>query len=128
MDKHKLNEFAINLESQVKALREEVAQAEAIIRAPRPQGGDEIDQAQYLNEGDTQKAMRDRAIGKLKNINVALGRIKAGTFGECQDCGCNIDERRLAVNPAAALCFGCQEEAEHKSSKKGRRDSDEEAA
>jgi DnaK suppressor protein len=49
---------------------------------------------------------------RLRAINDAQDRLIDGDYGHCLDCGIKIDARRLAANPAAALCVGCQQMAE----------------
>jgi len=44
---------------------------------------------------------------KLKDINAALEDIVKGNYGKCGNCGKEIDEKRLAVNPAARFCMKC---------------------
>ena len=48
----------------------------------------------------------------LANIDAALTRITEGDFGECFECGCVIDPRRLAAYPTATLCIHCAETLE----------------
>ena len=43
----------------------------------------------------------------LEQIEAALGRIEAGTFGKCEACGCGIAKARLDAVPYAALCVKC---------------------
>ena len=112
MNKTTATKIAKELEEKASALRAEIAQAEAMLRAPRPSGGDEADQAQHLNENASRAVMRDRSISQLKLIGVAINKFKAGTLGECESCGCDIEERRLQANPAAAMCFECQNDNE----------------
>jgi len=45
---------------------------------------------------------------KLKNINLALEKIKKGTYGLCEKCGKKIPEERLEVYPEARICMKCQ--------------------
>jgi len=45
---------------------------------------------------------------KLRDINAALENIKNKKYGKCEDCGKDIDEKRLEVNPAARFCMKCQ--------------------
>ncbi|MBI2041415.1 MAG: TraR/DksA family transcriptional regulator [Candidatus Nealsonbacteria bacterium] len=45
---------------------------------------------------------------KLRDINIALEKIGTKDYGKCEDCGKDIDEKRLMVNPAARLCMKCQ--------------------
>lgn len=47
---------------------------------------------------------------RLRDINLALGKIKNGQYGVCEKCNKKIDENRLKVCPEARLCLKCQEE------------------
>ena len=46
----------------------------------------------------------------LDAIETALRKIGEGSYGICDECGCAIPDRRLAVQPTAALCVDCQRE------------------
>lgn len=48
------------------------------------------------------------AAGELEQIAAALRRVEAGTYGQCEDCGESIDERRLRALPATPFCTACQ--------------------
>jgi DnaK suppressor protein len=48
----------------------------------------------------------------LKKIDEAILRLEEGTYGRCQECDGEIAAARLRALPFAALCRGCQEEAE----------------
>lgn len=48
-------------------------------------------------------AARDR----LQQIDQALARVDAGTYGTCQRCSQPIASERLAARPAAAYCVRC---------------------
>ena len=45
---------------------------------------------------------------KLKNIDLALEKIKRGKYGMCEKCRKEIDEKRLKVCPEARLCLKCK--------------------
>jgi DnaK suppressor protein len=45
---------------------------------------------------------------KLKNIDLALEKIKKGKYGMCEKCGKKIDEKRLKVYPEAGFCLKCK--------------------
>lgn len=45
---------------------------------------------------------------RLAEVNRALQRLEAGTFGRCQGCGNPIAEERLRANPAAEYDMGHQ--------------------
>ncbi len=51
---------------------------------------------------------------RLRKIDDALDRLMAGSYGNCSRCGRSIDDSRLDVDPALALCLDCWGE-EHSS-------------
>jgi DnaK suppressor protein len=44
---------------------------------------------------------------KLKNINLALEKIKNGTYGICENCKKEMSEERLRAFPEAKNCNDC---------------------
>lgn len=44
----------------------------------------------------------------LADVEAALARLDAGTYGDCTSCGSAIAQERLAALPAAAHCVQCQ--------------------
>ncbi|UCH53269.1 MAG: TraR/DksA C4-type zinc finger protein [Pseudomonadota bacterium] len=62
----------------------------------------------------------DREVKELADIEAALQRISAGTYGECVDCGTDIVLARLDAYPTAKRCQPCQ--ARREDSKRGGRD------
>lgn len=50
-------------------------------------------------------ALTERAI---EEIDEAIARIDAGTYGECVDCGERIPTERLEAVPASATCLRCR--------------------
>jgi DnaK suppressor protein len=53
-------------------------------------------------------ALREAAERRVREVDGALARIGAGTFGRCTACGGPIAEARLEALPWAALCIDCQ--------------------
>jgi RNA polymerase-binding protein DksA len=43
------------------------------------------------------------------NIDAALGRIEASTYGKCERCGREIPFERLEAIPTASLCVNCKQ-------------------
>jgi len=43
----------------------------------------------------------------LLEVDAALGKLEAGTYGQCESCGEDIAEDRLEAMPAARLCMAC---------------------
>ena len=72
-----------------------------------------------LNEGfaDAGQAAAERASlltlvrslrDTLRDVEQALGRMDAGTYGTCDNCGQPIADERLDALPAARLCLNCK--------------------
>jgi DnaK suppressor protein len=73
--------------------------------------------------GDTATETYDRELGYtleensehvLSEIDAALKRIEAGTYGICTNHGEQIPEERLEALPWATLCIDCQRERERR--------------
>jgi RNA polymerase-binding transcription factor DksA len=47
----------------------------------------------------------------IEEIDAALARVEAGTFGRCVSCQAAIPVERLEFRPFAARCFPCQQAA-----------------
>ena len=45
----------------------------------------------------------------LREIEDALGRLRDGSYGTCQDCGMPMSQKRLEAVPWASYCVSCQE-------------------
>ncbi|MFT4726549.1 MAG: DnaK suppressor protein [Granulosicoccus sp.] len=60
------------------------------------------------------KATGQRRQLELVQLHKALKRIDEGSFGECIKCLEYIDPRRVAHNPAVALCLTCASKFEKK--------------
>jgi RNA polymerase-binding transcription factor DksA len=45
----------------------------------------------------------------IEEIDAALGRLAAGTYGTCVHCGAAIPEERLELRPFAAGCVACRQ-------------------
>jgi len=43
----------------------------------------------------------------LAEIDAAVERWDAGSYGMCEECGAVIDEERLEARPAARTCIAC---------------------
>jgi DnaK suppressor protein len=52
-------------------------------------------------------ALRQQARDRLAEIDDALHRLDAGTYGRCEQCGSVIPDVRLAARPASRDCVGC---------------------
>lgn len=57
---------------------------------------------------DRLSATYDELRKDLHEINLALLRIEAGTYGICVSCGNKIEVERLEIMPTATKCLSCQ--------------------
>jgi DnaK suppressor protein len=48
----------------------------------------------------------------LRKIESALSRIQNGSFGQCDDCGEEIEIKRLEARPTTTSCIACKEQEE----------------
>jgi DnaK suppressor protein len=64
--------------------------------------------AQIRTERQTEFAINEHETAELGDIEAALERTDAGTYGQCSDCGVAIAPARLNAYPTAKRCIDCQ--------------------
>jgi DnaK suppressor protein len=74
--------------------------------------GDEVDNLNTQKEQSLSVRLDQRNILFLKKVEEAKQKILDGSYGECEDCGDGISQKRLLARPTACLCINCQEEKE----------------
>ena len=52
-------------------------------------------------------ALITQARQRLADVDAALARVEAGSYGTCQRCGAAIPDERLEARPTAAYCVSC---------------------
>jgi RNA polymerase-binding protein DksA len=98
-----------NYTRQAEELR---AQAEALALEHEPgdvqfdEEGGEGATANVDREIDLQLSAQARAA--VEEIDAALAKIEAGSYGYCESCGIQIPEARLEAIPHARLCVNCK--------------------
>ncbi|WP_416897138.1 MAG: TraR/DksA family transcriptional regulator [Minwuia sp.] len=60
-----------------------------------------------MQQQEMAKASEQKRAAELRRIDAALARIDEGEFGYCLDCGEEISEKRLEVDPATPRCIDC---------------------
>jgi DnaK suppressor protein len=70
--------------------------------------------AQIRTERQTEFAINEHETAELGDIEAALERLDAGTYGQCTDCGVIIAPARLNAYPTAKRCIDCQTVAEQR--------------
>jgi RNA polymerase-binding transcription factor DksA len=65
------------------------------------------DSSQVTAERAEIEALVNRLTESLREIEDALAKFEAGTYGTCESCGGAIGESRLEAMPSAQLCISC---------------------
>lgn len=113
MDKRKLENFKKQLETRQQELRKIVARTEQDGRdADVGTAQDIADRAanSYTKEFLFHQSNTERQT--LNMVEAALARIREGEFGECINCGNEINAKRLEAVPWTRYCIECQEKME----------------
>jgi len=113
MDKKKLEGFKKRLEERQQVLRKTVSRTEEDGRiADQDTAQDIADRAasSYTKEFLFSQSNNDRQL--LAMVETALQRIREGAFGECVNCGNEINAKRLEAVPWTRYCIECQEKLE----------------
>ena len=114
MDKKKLETFKKRLEERQQILRKAVSRTEEDGRiADQDTAQDIADRAasSYTKEFLFAQSNNDRQL--LAMVESALQRIREGEFGECVNCGNEINPKRLEAVPWTRYCIACQEKLEN---------------
>lgn len=112
-----LKHFKSRLESEKKTLENELSSVGRInpsnpedweatpadLNIPQADKNEVADQMEEFEErAAVEKALEDR----LVEIKEAINRMESGSYGKCNVCGEEIEEKRLEANPAAETCMG----------------------
>jgi RNA polymerase-binding protein DksA len=82
-------------------------------RAVAGEVADSGDASLAAEQLDLRTTQIERDLAELRDVESALDRINAGTYGTCVRCGRDIGIARLRANPAAPRCIECQTAIEH---------------
>ena len=100
-------EIRARLMQQKAYLRKRVSTIHEHARDPLEQ--DSAEQAAQLGNVAVVSALENEAVQQIAEIEAALQRLEAGTYGVCVTCGEPVGEGRLKVRPAAMQCRDCAE-------------------
>ena len=70
------------------------------------------DHASDMFDREVDESLEENAELIVREIDDALARIDAGTYGTCVRCGQPIPDERLEAVPYAVLCVSCKREEE----------------
>lgn len=71
------------------------------------------------DEGDPELPEREKNLSllatfeeRMEEIELALQKLREGEYGNCRNCGKEIDPERLAIVPEAQYCVPCKTKLE----------------
>lgn len=77
-------------------------------------GDHQADDATEVFEREKELGLEQSLQAHLHQVNHALARIEAGSYGTCETCGKPISPERLDAMPEATQCIDCKAEAEER--------------
>lgn len=92
-------------EKRLATLKARVKELEGELRSSHDP--DFAERATEIEGDEVLEGLETSALQETAQIEAALARIEAGTYGACEACGEPIDEKRLAALPYAARCIEC---------------------
>jgi RNA polymerase-binding transcription factor DksA len=115
LDKFLLGQLAALEEERVTYVRQAASlKAEADLLAAEREPGD-VQFDEESGEGDTLAVERERdlalsaqAQAAVEEIDLAVAKLRDGTYGVCEQCNGIIPKERLRALPHAALCVQCK--------------------
>jgi DnaK suppressor protein len=82
--------------------------------------GDAADAAFDASGEEIASTLAELEAKELAQVERALRRLKAGTYGKCEACGMKIPVARLNALPYSTVCIKCQREMESEGGFNGR--------
>lgn len=103
-----IEEFRARLVQARAQLTRTVAVTGEELASLEDQPGDPLEDVPVQEVADTLSRLEGRERRQLDEVNAALARLEAGTFGVCEGCSSPIPLARLRAIPTARYCVECQ--------------------
>lgn len=101
-----IREHLLALKKELEAFSEMSGEARATVELDQQSVGRLSRMDALQGQAMAQASERQRR-AQIQRIDAALGRLAAGDYGYCVECGEEIASKRLEVDPAAAFCINC---------------------
>ncbi|MDR1428347.1 MAG: TraR/DksA family transcriptional regulator [Bifidobacteriaceae bacterium] len=99
-------------------LQGELAEANAdlgdLLDDPGGAGDDQADTGSRALEREQALTMVNTMRNMVLHTQLALARLVAGAFGECESCGQPLGKERALAYPRAVLCVACKQREERR--------------
>jgi len=113
MHDKELEYFKETLQSRREQIEKNISGVEKEMDALRElELNDEGDYASVSNDNMVENAIGNQQELELLEIDIALAKIKEGTYGICEMCEECVGVHRMKVKPHAKYCIDCREIAE----------------
>lgn len=119
MEKELLEKFRKQLTEKRKEILDEANRTLADMTDQSSNVPDPNDRASIESDRSFELRIRDRERRLLTKIDEALARIEDGEYGICEECGCDINVKRLEARPVTTLCIDCKTLQEQKERSQG---------
>jgi RNA polymerase-binding protein DksA len=77
-------------------------------------GDDQADAGTKTFEREQELSIANNRLDLLAQMERAIERVDAGTYGRCESCGNPIVKARLQAFPSATLCVTCKQREERR--------------
>lgn len=120
MNKELLASISEELQKQRRMLLQQVLSNEADFEKMSDAREPELEEhAQGERIATLLRHLDEREQERLGEIDAALARIEAGTYGRCENCGRAIDDDRLRALPTTVFCGDCSAKLKSREPREG---------
>jgi DnaK suppressor protein len=113
MQKKKMTKLRESLLAERHAILQQHLSTKSAVTIPLEiSTGDAADAAGANDVKEMALNLQETEKRSLARIDEALARIEEGTYGQCDECGGTIPEKRMLAMPQAKYCVSCQEKLE----------------
>ena len=108
MDSERLEFFRLLLQERLEEILGEADKTRTDMTGGAAPFPDPTDRATLETDRNFTLRIRDRERKLITKIREALERIDSGTYGYCELCGGEINEKRLIARPVTTMCIACK--------------------
>ncbi len=104
---NKIKEILLRKQSKVE---EEIKSLEAddpVLSDQTPESSEPGTDSWLADVHSRSQAAKLSLMNALRNTKKALSKLNSGKYGKCENCGKQIEEKRLELLPDAVLCINC---------------------
>jgi DnaK suppressor protein len=108
-----LGTIRVRWKAEYAQLQKYIAGEQTMLQQALEASPDLLDQAQTTTARERRRALLAQAQAHINQVEVALSRLRDGTYRTDTVCGQLINAKRLVSLPYAITCIQCQQQREH---------------